>query len=124
MAATPMYTVRYSRDEKFFYVNCFDFGMARHWCAVVPGEMDEKYEVLPFAFYDLKAGREEELPEDHELVKRYFALEHWPTRGTPEWNAALLATIRYHEGELSRAQIAVDRNRAAITSLSSKLEPA
>lgn len=82
--ATTTVTIRYDRAGKLYYVQGFEFHRPRNWLAVEKGE-DGKHQVYPFAFYEIKSGREEQVSPDDERVKLYADCEGWPKRGSAEW---------------------------------------
>jgi hypothetical protein len=97
-AAEPTVRVTFSRDRRLYYVNRYDFHRPRSWVGVEP-DADGRFEQLPFAFYEVKGGESEELPESHELVQRYVRAESWPERGSDEWVRQLL-TVRQNVDRL------------------------
>lgn len=56
--------------------------LSRNWLGV---EKDEsgKYEVLPFAFYEVKSGKHEPVTRDDERYRLYAQLEGWEGEPLP-----------------------------------------
>jgi hypothetical protein len=63
------YTVVYSADKRYYYINEFA-GRVQQWFPLHSNEGDE---VLPFVFWKIREGERSELPKDHGLVKVYTA---------------------------------------------------
>lgn len=104
----------FSRDGRLFYAQGFDYHTPRNWCAVEPNA-DGKYEVLPFAFYEVKAGESRSVPETDPLVTLYAKCEGWPERGSAAWVEEITRvrantenllqhdrrSVRYHEDRIA-----------------------
>lgn len=82
-------TIRYDRAGKLYYVDRLDFRRPTSWLSLEKGD-DGKYTAYPFAFYEIKSGREERVSVDHELVRRYAECEGWPPIGSDEYGEQLL----------------------------------
>lgn len=85
---TATVTIQYDRAGKLYYVSDFQFFRPTTWLSVEK-DADGKYATYPFAFYEIKGGREEQVPVDHELVRLYAECEGWPAAGTSEYLARL-----------------------------------
>jgi hypothetical protein len=78
----------FSRDRRLYYVKRLDHHRPRSWVAVEQGE-DGKYDVLPFAFHEVKSGDTERRPLTDPLVVRYAQAEEWPPRRSIDWHEGM-----------------------------------
>lgn len=93
----------YSRDEKLFYLTGLDilpgegrtpFRGASEWLSVEADPETGKFNVYPFAFWDVKSGRSETATPESPLVQRYLQLvkvQH------PPLPRALVKTEAHHD---------------------------
>lgn len=88
----------FSKDERLYYIS--DFArpiLARNWLSVEK-QADGKYDVLPFAFYEVKHGKIEPISRDDERYKLYAKLEEWEGEPTPY---AYVVTIHGEKAKLA-----------------------
>lgn len=64
-----MYLCIYSRDGGLYYID--DLASPRDFWVSVNKDDDGKYKVYDFAFYSIHSGKDELVPRNGELAKRY-----------------------------------------------------
>jgi hypothetical protein len=77
-------SIRYSRDEQLYYIVDGNH-RPKNWVAVNKDE-EGKYEVYPFAFYEIKSGKEVSIDDPEwksELYERYIQEEDWEEGSLP-----------------------------------------